>query len=55
MNLTPEQIRNNAIGEYESFLESSVNIIDNSVRKKIKAELQSGKNWPEPLIQFSYT
>lgn len=47
------QIHKEVIGEYESFVESFINIKDGKIREKIESELEGGKLWPEPLIQFN--
>jgi len=47
------KIHKKIIGEYESFVESFINIKDDTIRTKIDEELKGGKLWPEPLIQFN--
>jgi len=39
--------------DYQSYIESFINIHDNDISKTISKELSSGKLWPEPLIQFN--
>lgn len=41
------------MGDYRSYIESFVNIQDSDIATTVKAELSSGKLWPEPLIQFN--
>ena len=48
-------IHANVISEYESFVNSFINIKDETIRTKVEGELHGGdsKLWPEPLIQFN--
>ncbi|MFH5833859.1 DEAD/DEAH box helicase [Halalkalibaculum sp. DA384] len=46
-------IHQQIIGEYESFVESFIDIKDEKIRQKVDQELSEGKLWPEPLIQFN--
>ena len=46
-------IHQQIIGEYESFVESFIDIKDDTISKKVDQELSEGKLWPEPLIQFN--
>lgn len=41
------------IGEYKSFVKGFINIKDDKIRAKVDAELDGGKLWPDPLIQFN--
>jgi hypothetical protein len=41
------------IGDYASYIQSFINITDPEIRAKVDAELQAGKLWPEPLLQFN--
>ena len=46
-------IHQQIIGEYESFVESFIDLKDDKIREKVDQELSKGKLWPEPLIQFN--
>lgn len=41
------------IEDYKSFVNSFVNIKDDSIRAYVESEMNRGKFWPEPLIQFN--
>ncbi|MBF0224892.1 MAG: DEAD/DEAH box helicase [Desulfobacterales bacterium] len=41
------------IEDYKSFVHSFINIKNESIRKFVELEINQGKFWPEPLIQFN--
>ena len=41
------------INDYRSYIESFVNIKNSYIRKEVENEINSGKLWPQPLIQFN--
>ena len=41
------------VDEYKNFVEGFIQIKDETIRKKVENELEGGKLWPEPLIQFN--
>lgn len=43
----------NIIEEYKSFVNSFINIKDDFIRTAVESEMNKGKFWPEPLIQFN--
>ena len=47
------EVRKAVMKNYQSFIESFINISDEQIRNKVAAELSSGKLWPNPLIQFN--
>ncbi len=47
------KLRNEIMDDYESYIKSFINIHDDDIREKVASELNSGKLWPEPLIQFN--
>ena len=46
-------VHNDIIGEYQSYIESFINIKNDKIKEKVESDLASGKLWPEPLIQFN--
>ncbi len=44
---------NAIVGDYREYIKSFINIRDEKIRQAVDAELNSGKLWPEPLIQFN--
>lgn len=42
-----------AVDRYQSYIRSFIDIRDDDIRKEVTAQLDSGKLWPEPLIQFN--
>jgi ATP-dependent helicase YprA (DUF1998 family) len=46
-------LHRNIIEDYKSFVTSFINIKDDSIRKYVESEMNKGKFWPEPLIQFN--
>lgn len=41
------------VADYQLFVESFVNIKDDTIRSKVEEEMAEGKFWPEPLLQFN--
>jgi len=41
------------IEDYKSFVNSFINIKNDSIRTFVESEMNKGKFWPEPLIQFN--
>lgn len=41
------------IEDYKSFVNSFINIKDTTLRSYVESEINRGKFWPEPLIQFN--
>ena len=39
--------------DYEQFINSFIHIDDDTIKQVVTSEIQSGKYWPEPLIQFN--
>lgn len=48
-------IHSQIITSYRNYIESFVNIRDERIKKTITDEINSGKLWPEPLIQLNPT
>ena len=42
-----------AVERYQSYIRSFIDIRDDDIRQEVTAQLDSGKLWPEPLIQFN--
>jgi len=42
-----------AVERYQGYIRSFIDIRDDDIRKEVIAQLDSGKLWPEPLIQFN--
>ncbi len=43
------------MSDYKLYLDSFINIADEEINSKVRAELESGRLYPEPLIQFNPT
>ncbi len=41
------------IDDYAKYIQSFINIADPAIRNRVETELQAGKLWPEPLLQFN--
>lgn len=41
------------VEDYEEYIRSFLNIADPQIRKTVETELNQGKLWPEPLLQFN--
>ncbi|MCF7805112.1 MAG: DEAD/DEAH box helicase [Candidatus Marinimicrobia bacterium] len=46
-------IHSQIIGEYKDFVKGFINIKDEKIQAKVDEELEGGKLWPDPLIQFN--
>jgi hypothetical protein len=46
-------IHSQVIESYKSYINSFINIRDERIKKTIEEEIDSGKLWPEPLIQLN--
>ena len=42
-----------AVERYQGYIRSFIDIRDDDIRQEVIAQLDSGKLWPEPLIQFN--
>jgi hypothetical protein len=42
-----------AIERYQGYIRSFIDIRDDDIRQEVISQLDSGKLWPEPLIQFN--
>lgn len=42
-----------AVERYQGYIRSFIDIRDEDIRSEVAAQLDSGKLWPEPLIQFN--
>ncbi len=47
------QTHGDIVKDYREYIKSFVHIRDNRISQAVDAELNSGKLWPEPLIQFN--
>ena len=41
------------VTDYQSYIQSFLQIKDDSIRETVERELKNGKLWPDPLIQFN--
>lgn len=41
------------VNDYASYIKSFINISDEQIESKVREELDSGKLWPQPLLQFN--
>ncbi len=41
------------VNDYSTYIRSFLNIADPDIRKVVESELDQGKLWPEPLLQFN--
>jgi superfamily II DNA/RNA helicase len=48
-------VHNQIISDYKSYINSFLLIKDQRIKKKVEEELEEGRLWPEPLIQFNPT
>lgn len=46
-------IHSQIVDDYATYIGSFLNIADPSIRAVVKGELEKGKLWPEPLLQFN--
>ena len=47
------KVHRSIISDYRTYIESFVNIKKDFIREKVTDEINSGKLWPQPLIQFN--
>jgi len=47
------QIHSQIVADYKSYIRSFINIKDTAIREAVETELDRGRLWPEPLIQFN--
>ncbi|MCK5323038.1 MAG: DEAD/DEAH box helicase [Desulfobulbaceae bacterium] len=47
------RLHNQIMDDYRLFVDSFVNIKDDTIRRKVEKEVSEGKFWPEPLLQFN--
>jgi hypothetical protein len=47
------QTHSRIIEDYKTYICSFLNIADPKIREKVEEELDKGKLWPEPLLQFN--
>ncbi|MDX2442610.1 MAG: DEAD/DEAH box helicase [Bacteroidales bacterium] len=47
------KVHDSIINDYQTYIESFVNIKNDYIKKKVADEISSGKLWPRPLIQFN--
>jgi len=52
-NIDILNLHRNIIGDYKSFITSFVNIKNDTIKSFVEKEIESGKFWPEPLMQFN--
>ncbi|MHB8880003.1 MAG: DEAD/DEAH box helicase [Thermodesulfovibrionales bacterium] len=46
-------LHSDILSDYKQFVSSFINIGDEQIRQVVEKEMQAGKFWPEPLIQFN--
>lgn len=46
-------IHSQIVSDYKSYIRSFLNIADSKIRDLVESELEKGKLWPEPLLQFN--
>lgn len=46
-------LHSDILSDYKQFVSSFINISDEQISKIVEEEIQAGKFWPEPLIQFN--
>jgi len=47
------ELHRRAVERYQGYIRSFIDIRDDDIRQEVAAQLDSGKLWPEPLIQFN--
>jgi hypothetical protein len=47
------KIHSQIVADYQSYIRSFIRIKDEAIRTAVEDELNRGKLWPEPLIQFN--
>ena len=46
-------LRQEIVNQYQSYIESFINILDNRIKKEVNATVRRGLLWPDPLIQIN--
>ncbi len=41
------------VNDYSNYIKSFINISDDDIRHKVESDLNEGKLWPDPLLQFN--
>jgi hypothetical protein len=47
------QTHSRIVSDYATYIRSFLNIADPKIRAVVEGELEQGKLWPEPLLQFN--
>lgn len=47
------ETHNRIVSDYASYIKSFINISDEQIEAKVRQELDAGKLWPQPLLQFN--
>ena len=47
------QTHSRIVADYATYIRSFLRIADPAIRAKVEGELDKGKLWPEPLLQFN--
>ena len=42
-----------SVERYKRYIQSFIDVQDEDIREEVTRQLESGKLWPEPLIQFN--
>ncbi|GAB6875587.1 DEAD/DEAH box helicase [Thermaerobacter litoralis] len=53
MAMNAFELRNRVVGDYERYVKSFVRIRDERLREYAEAQLESGRLWPDPLLQIN--
>src|ERR1700757_5214827 len=46
-------LRDHVVGEYQSYVKSFINILDDRLSDFVKGELDQGRLWPDPVLQLN--
>jgi len=46
-------LRDQAVGEYQRYVKSFINILDHRLSDFVSAELDQGRLWPDPVLQLN--
>ncbi|MBE3064278.1 MAG: hypothetical protein IMZ69_04595, partial [Spirochaetes bacterium] len=52
-NIDVFRVHDRIMADYKSFISSFLNIRDDRIRQTVEAEIEDGRFWPDPLIQFN--
>jgi superfamily II DNA/RNA helicase len=47
------EVHKRIVADYEQYIRSFINIADPAIEQVVRGELEKGKLWPEPLLQFN--